>query len=61
MSAGDVPEEVAPYLSGARLKVGIKKDGELQPIAVGNLFRRLTSKCSMTGVYERVANLLSPN
>ena len=61
MAAGDVPEEVAPYLSGARLQAGIKKDWGLRPIAVSNLFRRLTSKCSMTGVYERVANLLSPN
>ena len=33
MSAGEVPEEVAPYLSGARMQAGIKKDGGLRPIA----------------------------
>ena len=61
MTAGDVPEEVAPYLSGARMQAGIKKDGGLRPIAVGNLFRRLTSKCAMSGVSERAAKLLSPH
>ena len=61
MSAGDVPKEVAPYLSGARLQAGIKKDGGIRPIAVGNLFRRLTSKCSMSGVYERAAKKLGPH
>ena len=60
MSDGDVPEEVAPYLSGARLQAGIKKCGGLRPIAVGNLFRRLTSKCHMFGVAERAGRLLSP-
>ena len=60
LSDGDVPEEVAPYLSGARLQAGIKKCGGLRPIAVGNLFRRLTSKCQMSAVAEKAARLLSP-
>ena len=58
MVAGSVPEEVSPFLAGARLHAGNKKYGGLRPIAVGNILRRLTSKCSMTMVAERAANLL---
>ena len=61
MSAGDVPDSVAPYLSGARMQAGLKKDGGLRPIAVGNLLRRLTSKCSMAGVVEKAVTKLSPH
>ena len=61
MSAGDVPDLVAPYLSGARMQAGLKKDGGLRPIAVGNLLRRLTSKCSMAGVVEKAVTMLSPH
>ena len=61
MSAGDVPESVAPYLSGARMQAGLKKDGGIRPIAVGNLLRRLTSKCSMAGVVEKAVTKLSPH
>ena len=61
MVAGSVPDEVAPFLSGARLHAGNKKDGGLRPIAVGNILRRLTSKCSMSSVAERAAKLLGPH
>ena len=60
MAAGDVPDEVAPYLSGARMHAGIKKDGGLRPIAVGNISRRLTSKCIMYGVSDRAAGIIGP-
>ena len=49
MAAGRVLEEVAPYLCGARLHAA-KKDGELRPIAVGNLLRRLSSKLMATAL-----------
>ena len=61
MAAGDVPEEVAPFLSGARMHAGIKKCGGLRPIAIGNLFRRLTSKCVMHGVADRAGSMLGPH
>ena len=61
MVAGNVPDEVAPFLAGARLHAGNKKDGGIRPIAVGNILRRLTSKCSMSTVAERAASLLGPH
>jgi hypothetical protein len=46
MAAGGVPEVVAPFLCGARLHGALKKDGDLRPIAVGNLLRRIVAKCA---------------
>ena len=45
MAKGKVSEAVRPFLCGARLHAGKKKDGSLRPIAVGNLLRRLVAKC----------------
>ena len=45
LGAGFLPEEAAPYFSGARLFGGKKKCGGIRPIAVGNITRRLVSKC----------------
>ena len=45
MAGGGVPDSVAPFLCGARLHAGNKKDGGIRPIAVGNTLRRLTAKC----------------
>ena len=39
LGAGHLPEEAAPYFSGARLFGGKKKDGGVRPIAVGNITR----------------------
>ena len=44
MGAGKVPDQVAPFLCGARLHGAVKKDGGIRPIAVGEVLRRLTSK-----------------
>ena len=41
MAAGKVPERVRPFLCGARLVAGKKKDNSLRPIAIGNLLRRV--------------------
>ena len=61
MAGGGVPEEVAPYLCGARLHAALKKDGGIRPIAVGNLLRRLVGKCCASELQHRAATLLSPN
>ena len=61
MAAGGVPEEVAPFLAGARLHAARKKDGGLRPIAVGNLMRRLVAKCCASKLQERAASLLKPH
>ena len=61
MVGGGVPQEVAPYLAGARLHAALKKDGGLRPIAVGNLLRRLVGKCCVTRLQDRAAGILSPH
>ena len=61
MAAGKVPDVVAPYLCGATLHAGLKKDGGIRPIAVGNIFRRLTSKCIMFNISSRASGLLGPH
>ena len=60
MMAGKVPPLVAPYLCGALLHAGLKKDGGLRPIAVGDLLRRLASKCAAAAVSDKAAALLAP-
>ena len=61
MSGGQVPEAVAPYLCGANLFGAKKKCGGVRPIAVGNILRRLTSKCFSYALADRAAALLSPH
>ena len=39
MAGSRVPDEIAPFLAGARLHAAEKEDGGLRPIAVGNLLR----------------------
>ena len=36
-ASGSVPDIVAPFLTGANLHAGNKKDGGIRPIAVGNI------------------------
>ena len=61
MMSGEVPRLVAPYLCGARLHAGKKSDGGLRPIAVGDILRRLASKCAAAAVAGKAAELLSPH
>ena len=61
MAKGSVPDEVAPYLAGARLHAAIKKDGGLRPIAVGNILRQLVAKCCATKLQERAAAIFKPH
>lgn len=62
MAAGSVPDAVAPFLSGARLHAGKKKDGtDIRPIAVGNIIRRLTAKCFSYALTEKAARIFCPH
>ena len=45
LAAGQSPLSIMPYLCGATLLACPKKSGGLRPIAVGDVLRRLTSKC----------------
>ena len=60
LAAGQLPEEAAPYFSGARLYAGNKKSGGIRPIAVGDIIRRLVSKCFSYALAEKAASLLAP-
>ena len=60
MSKRAVPLEVSPFLSGTRLHAGVKKDGEIRPIAVGNIIRRLTAKCFSYAIADRASSYLNP-
>ena len=50
LCAGKAPQAVIPYLCGASLLPCKKKDRGLRPIAVGEVLRRLTSKCAARAV-----------
>ena len=60
MAKGGVPDAVAPFLCGANLFGAVKKDGGVRPIAVGNLLRRITSKCFSFATSDRAAAFLGP-
>ena len=58
--SGGLPKAVAPYFCGARLHGAQKKDGGVRPIAVGEIMRRLVSKCAASAVSDKAATILSP-
>ena len=60
LCAGKAPHDVVPYLCGASLLPCKKKDGGLRPIAVGEVLRRLTSKCAARAVLPDALQILSP-
>ena len=57
---GQVPPEVAPHLCGATLVAAYKKGGGLRPITVGEVLRRLTSKCLSWAVRAAASSYLVP-
>ena len=61
MAAGKMPQQVRPFLSGARLVAGRKKDNSLRPIAIGNLLRRVVAKCFSTALAQKAETLFAPN
>ena len=58
--SGDVPSPVRPYICCASLVAIKKKNGGIRPIAVGEIFRRLTSKCLCHQHRSHIVNILSP-
>jgi hypothetical protein len=51
---------VVPHLCGAYLLLCRGNDGGIRPIAVGEVLRRLTSKCAARAVLSNALQLLSP-
>ena len=60
LADGHVPEDVASHLCGATLLAVKKKKGGLRPIAVGEVLRRLTSKCLSRSVLSDAIDILAP-
>ena len=60
MVAGSIPDEVAPFICGANLFAALKKDGGHRPVAVGDIYRRLTSKCAAFKFTPAAADILKP-
>ena len=60
LAAGEAPPEIASYLCGATLLAVKKKNGGLRPIAVGEVLRRLTSKCLSRAVQSDAFDVLTP-
>jgi hypothetical protein len=55
---GLAPPDIQDYVAGARLVALAKGDADIRPIAVGNIFRRLTSKCACVLLHARVRSVL---
>ena len=60
LCAGRAPPEVIPHLCGATLLACLKKGGGNRPIAVGEVLRRLTSKCLSCSVQGDAFRVLTP-
>ena len=60
LCAGNVPNGVIPHLCGASLLPCKKKNGGLRPIAVGEVIRRLVSKCAAKSVLPEALEILVP-
>ena len=58
--SGQVPPEVVPHLCGATLLATKKKSGGFRPIAVGEVLRRLTSKCVSKAIRSEAFEALTP-
>ena len=58
--AGRAPSCIITFLCGASLLACQKKDGGLRPIAIGEVLRRLISKCVARAVQSEAVSFLSP-
>ena len=60
LASGKAPRSIAPHFFGASLFAANKKDGGHRPIAVGEVLRRLVSKCLAFESASKAAELLAP-
>ena len=58
--SGQAPLGLAHIISSAPLTPLLKKDNSIRPIAVGEILRRLVSKCCMHAVRQEAATYLAP-
>ena len=60
LAAGQKPTAITPHLCGASLLASRKRKGGHRPIAVGEVLRRLVSKCLASLVRSAATSLLTP-
>ena len=60
LCAGKAPQVIIPHFCVASLLPCMKKDGGLRPIAVGEVLRRLVSKCATRAVLSDTLSILPP-
>ena len=60
MNRGNIPLAIRPFLFAATLHAAKKKQGGLRPIAIGDVYSRLTSKCLASLLAEEAVSAFSP-
>ena len=60
LAKGEAPDDVAPFLAGATLTALPKKDNGLRPVAVGEVWRRLTAKFLCIAFKEQTSEYFFP-
>ena len=60
LASGQTSSAITPYLCGATLLASKKKNGGHRPIAVGEVLRRLVSKCLASITRHQALHLLPP-
>ena len=60
LAAGKAPRDMAPHLAGATLVALKKDDADVRPIAIGEVWRRLTSKCICDAVRDIAQETFEP-
>ena len=60
LAKGDAPLILAPYLAGATLTALPKRDDDVRPVAVGEVWRRLTAKILCNSYKEEASTYFLP-
>ena len=60
LAKGDAPMSLAPFLAGATLTALPKKDNGVRPVAVGEVWRRLTAKSLCSSYKEQASSYFFP-
>ena len=61
MNEGNIPPSFRPFLFASTLHAAKKKCGGIRPVAIGETYARLTSKCLAFSLAKDVADLFAPH
>ena len=60
LAKGEAPAKIAPFIAGATLTALPKKNNDIRPVAVGEVWRRLTAKCLCNSYKEQSCSYFFP-